>query len=123
MITFSFLVLNVGLQVQISAEEMQRKPSENQQDAAVRFCVYVCENQAHTHFSLDVHRDAQKQRHIKAHFQDVIPLMGLSHRLQNENRRDTINQLLHSVVCGCIRNISIILLICVPSNKHPAHVW
>lgn len=50
----------------------------------------VCDwiREACTHFSLDVHRDTQKQRQIEAHFQDVIPVMSFIHWLQNERDRD-----------------------------------
>lgn len=37
-----------------------------------------------THFSLHIHRDAQKQRQIEAHLQHVIPVMSLRHRLMKE---------------------------------------
>lgn len=50
----------------------------------------VCDwtREACTHFSLDVHRDTQKQRQIEAHFQDVIPVMNFIHWLQNEREGD-----------------------------------
>lgn len=49
-----------------------------------------------THFSLHIHRDAQKQRQIEAHLQHVIPVMSLRHRLMKERERAA--QCDHSVV-------------------------
>lgn len=58
--------------------------------------------QNHTHFSLDIHRDAHEQRQIETHFQDVIPVMSLCDRLkkQRERKRETIGENCHPVICG-----------------------
>ena len=50
-----------------SQEQNVKKLSENQQDVCKVQMWYILENDAHTHFSLDVHGDTQKQRQIEAH--------------------------------------------------------
>lgn len=58
--------------------------------------VWLPEN---THLSLDVNRDGEQQRHVEAHFQQVIPVMGWIHGLRDDRKAD-----LHT--CSCARYVS-----------------
>lgn len=41
-----------------------------------------------THLSLDIDRDGQQQRHVEAHFQQVIPVVSRVHGLQDHSNAD-----------------------------------
>lgn len=41
-----------------------------------------------TRLSLDVNRDGEQQRHVEAHFQQVIPVMGWIHGLRDDRNAD-----------------------------------
>lgn len=57
------------------------KRREWQEDVSV----WLPEN---AHLSLDVNRDGQQQRHVEAHFQQVIPVMSWIHGLRDDRNAD-----------------------------------
>lgn len=73
-----------------------------------------------THFSLDVHRDAQEQRHVEAHFHDVIPVLGFRQRLWGRRERQTTGRHLDLAVTEAFLSScwqGLWPLQCVPGEK------